>query len=104
MEGSKPSTDSWNLDIGMAIISDTLRPNKRFFNRESLKNNEKLEWAERVLVCLSARKYQFLDKSLLGAGWGTDFEQTPSKKYSDLSNKIEGINVTIMIFLLYYFR
>lgn len=58
MEGSHPKTDAWNVDIGMAIISDKLRPEYRFFNRELLKTNEELESAKCVPICLPAKKYQ----------------------------------------------
>lgn len=38
----------------------------------------------------ASQKIPSLDKSLLGAGWGTDYEQTPSKKYSTCMSSEKG--------------
>ena len=90
MEGinSEIRIKDWKVDIGMAIISD--QHDKRFFNRESLKIPDELEIAKRVPVCLPAKNYQVLGESLLGTGWGDDYEQTPSNKYSTCMSSEQG--------------
>ena len=90
MEGinSEIRIKDFNVDIGMAIISD--QHDKRFFNRESLKIPDELEIAKRVPVCLPAKNYQVLGESLLGTGWGDDYEQTPSNKYSTCMSSEQG--------------
>ena len=63
------------IDIGMAVIA----PDKRLFDRLLLmKQKSELKKAKRIPACLGAKKYDAKCKTLLGAGWGADYDQEPS--------------------------
>ena len=82
----------WNVDIGIAIISKLLPLDKRFFNRFSLREPDELKKAKRVPVCLAAVKYKIAQKTTLGTGWGSDYEQAPTNKplYSTCMSSEKG--------------
>ena len=86
LQGSKLRITFWNVDIGMAIVS----ADKPFFNHVSLNEAGKLKRSKRIPVCLPSINYNILDKLLLGTGWGADYEQTPSNKYSSCMSSEKG--------------
>ena len=92
LPGSNINIKDWNVDIGMAIISNLLALDKRFFNHLSLEEPDELKKAKRVPVCLAAIKYNIAKKTTLGTGWGTVYEQVPTNKplYSTCMSSEKG--------------
>ena len=79
MEGS--SEKLWDkIDVGIALIRDGLPTAERLFDRLSLEVTSKLRVAIRVPVCLAAMNYDVKTKTLLGAGWGYEYEQSQSTR------------------------
>ena len=58
----------------MAVVA----PDKRLFDRLLLKQETELKKAKRIPACLAAKNYDAKRKTLLGAGWGADYDQEPS--------------------------
>ena len=71
-ESERPGFDE--IDIGMAVIA----PDKRLFDRLLLKQKVELNKAKRIPACLAAKNHDAKAKTLLGAGWGADYDQEPS--------------------------